>query len=36
VITAFQLHFRPALCDGNPDRETVARLQALQEKYPGN
>lgn len=36
VITAFQLHFRPALCDGNPDRETVARLQVLQKPPSGN
>ena len=36
VISAFQLHFRPALCDGDVDRETVARLQALLEKYPRN
>lgn len=34
VIQAFQLHFRPARYDGTPDRETVARLQALLEKYP--
>ena len=34
VLTAFQLHFRPARYDGQPDRETVARLQALLEKYP--
>ena len=33
VISAFQLHFRPALCDGNPDRETVARLQLLLEQF---
>jgi len=34
VLTAFQLHFRPARYDGIPDQETVARLQALLEKYP--
>lgn len=31
VITAFQLHFRPRLCDGHPDAETLARLQSLLE-----
>ena len=34
TLQAFQLHFRPARYDGLPDRETVARLQALLEKYP--
>ena len=34
TLQAFQLHFRPARYDGIPDRETVARLQALLEKYP--
>ena len=34
AVQAFQLHFRPARYDGIPDRETVARLQALLEKYP--
>ena len=34
TVQAFQLHFRPARYDGLPDRETVARLQALLEKYP--
>jgi len=33
VVTAFQMHFRPARCDGNPDIETVAILDALLEKY---
>lgn len=36
TVQAFQLHFRPARYDGLPDRETVARLQALLEKYPPN
>jgi N-acetylmuramoyl-L-alanine amidase len=37
ALIAFQLHFRPARCDGTPDRETLARLQALLEKYlPAN
>ena len=34
AVAAFQLHFRPGRCDGEIDRETVARLQALLEKYP--
>ena len=34
AVAAFQLHFRPSRCDGEIDRETVARLQALLEKYP--
>ncbi len=29
LIQAFQLHFRPARCDGRPDAETMARLQIL-------
>ena len=29
VITAFQRHFRPAKVSGEPDAETVARLNAL-------
>jgi N-acetylmuramoyl-L-alanine amidase len=29
VITAFQRHFRPARVDGEPDRETLARLDGL-------
>ncbi len=29
VITAFQRHFRPALCDGALDAETVRRIAAL-------
>lgn len=33
VLTAFQLHFRPARYDGQPDRETAARLQVLLEQY---
>ncbi|MGL4206967.1 MAG: N-acetylmuramoyl-L-alanine amidase [Aeromonadaceae bacterium] len=32
VLTAFQLHFRPSLCNGEPDRETLIRLQLLLEK----
>lgn len=34
AVAAFQIHFRPGRCDGEIDRETVARLQALLEKYP--
>lgn len=33
VIAAFQMHFRPARYDGVPDVETVAILDALNEKY---
>ena len=33
ALAAFQLHFRPQRCDGVADRETLARLQALLEKY---
>ncbi len=33
VLIAFQMHFRPACYDGVPDVETVARLDALLEKY---
>lgn len=29
VITAFQMHYRPALYDGQPDAETLAILKAL-------
>ncbi len=29
VITAFQRHFRPALCDGSPDAETRRRIAIL-------
>lgn len=29
VIAAFQMHYRPALYDGNPDAETLAILKAL-------
>jgi N-acetylmuramoyl-L-alanine amidase len=29
VIAAFQMHYRPALFDGNPDAETLAILKAL-------
>jgi N-acetylmuramoyl-L-alanine amidase len=31
VITAFQRHFRPARCDGEPDAETRALIAALAE-----
>lgn len=31
VLTAFQLHFRPSLCDGLPDAESIASLQVLLE-----
>lgn len=34
VITAFQRHFRPAAVTGEPDGETVARLQALLTAIP--
>ncbi|ALS58941.1 N-acetylmuramoyl-L-alanine amidase [Pandoraea norimbergensis] len=33
VISAFQMHFRPARYDGVPDAETLAILDALLEKY---
>lgn len=33
LIRAFQLHFRPENYDGQPDRETIAILYALNEKY---
>jgi N-acetylmuramoyl-L-alanine amidase len=29
VVTAFQRHFRPALCDGVADSETIGRLAGL-------
>jgi len=34
VVKAFQMHFRPARCDGEPDAETAALLQALAETSP--
>lgn len=34
VLRAFQLHFRPARPDGEPDAESWARLGALLERYP--
>lgn len=33
VLRAFQLHFRPARYDGEPDQESWARLNALLERY---
>ncbi|RQR50133.1 N-acetylmuramoyl-L-alanine amidase [Burkholderia sp. Bp9125] len=36
VFAAFQMHFRPSDCAGNPDAETDAIAQALLDKYfPG-
>ncbi|MEC7121297.1 MAG: N-acetylmuramoyl-L-alanine amidase [Pseudomonadota bacterium] len=35
VIAAFQMHFYPTRYDGVPDLPTVARLDALLEKYHG-
>lgn len=33
VLSAFQLHFRPALVNGEPDAESQAILSALLERY---
>ena len=33
VLRAFQMHFRPTNFDGEPDRETLAILDALLAKY---
>lgn len=33
AVSAFQMHFRPQKYDGAPDVETIARLDALLEKY---
>lgn len=35
AVSAFQMHFYPEKYDGLPDTETVARLDALLEKYRG-
>ncbi len=35
VVSAFQMHFYPQKYDGQADMETVARLDALLEKYRG-
>jgi len=35
AVSAFQMHFYPEKYDGIPDTETVARLDALLEKYRG-
>lgn len=32
LITAFQRHFRPSLCDGRVDQETLGRLASLLEQ----
>jgi N-acetylmuramoyl-L-alanine amidase len=34
VVAAFQRHFRPSAVTGEPDGETVARLQALLTAIP--
>jgi N-acetylmuramoyl-L-alanine amidase len=34
AVTAFQRHFRPALCDGIADESTLATLRALLETRP--
>ena len=35
VVRAFQLHFRPSLCDGRADVSTVATLDALLAAHAG-
>ncbi|HYM03033.1 MAG TPA: N-acetylmuramoyl-L-alanine amidase, partial [Stellaceae bacterium] len=35
VVTAFQRHFRPALCDGTPDAETLHRVAAVAAAVAG-